>query len=143
MQRSVTRWEPFAELADLRSRIDRAFVDFTDSEARSWAPPMDVIRQDGELVLRADVPGIEPTEIQIEVEGDQLSLSGEQTEESETSDESFMRRERRSGSFIRTIRLPDGCDTSRIQATTHDGVLEIHVPVDETTEARKIAVSAR
>ena len=140
MARSMTLWEPFTDLAELRARIDRAFVDFTDSEARAWAPPMDVIREDGELVMRADVPGIRPEEIDVEVQGDQLTVSGKHSEEHEVSDDHYMRRERRSGAFMRSLRLPDGCDASKIKAETHDGVLEIHIPVVEKPEPSKIAV---
>ncbi len=137
----MTLWEPFTDLGELRSRIDRAFVDFTDTEARSWAPPMDVMREDGALLMRADVPGIRPDEIEIEVEGDQLTVSGRHTEEHEAADEDYMRRERRTGTFMRSLRLPEGCDISAIEARTHDGVLEIRIPVSEQASTRRIAVS--
>lgn len=140
MARTMTLWEPFTDLGELRSRIDRAFVDFTDTEARSWAPPMDVIRENGELVMRADVPGVKPEEIDIEVDGDQLTVSGSHSEEQEASEDHYMRRERRTGHFMRSLRLPEGCDASGITATTHDGVLEIHIPVSDKQKARKIAV---
>ena len=130
------------DLAELRSRIDRALVDFTDSEARSWAPPMDVVREDGELVMRAEVPGVRPDEIEVEVEAGRLTVSGRHAEEHETSDEHYVRRERRTGSFMRSISLPEGCDASKIEATTRDGVLEIHIPAPTGADAKKIKVSA-
>jgi HSP20 family molecular chaperone IbpA len=60
MATSMTRWEPFAELGDLRNRIDRLFGDLGGTQERGWMPALDVVRENGNLVLRADVPGIEP-----------------------------------------------------------------------------------
>lgn len=141
MARSMTLWEPLTDLGELRSRIDRAFVDFTDSEARAWAPPMDVVREGNHLVMTADVPGVKPEEIEIEVEGDELTVSGRHAEEHRVSEDHYMRRERRTGSFMRSLRLPEGCDPSGIEAKTHDGVLEIRIPIADKPAAQKIEVS--
>src|SRR5271166_5236658 len=103
----LTRWEPFAELGELRSRFDRMFDELTDGGGvRGWTPAIDVERDNGNLVVRADVPGIKPEEVKIEVEDDILTVSGHHEERSEQRDKRFLRRERRYGSFSRSLALP-------------------------------------
>jgi HSP20 family protein len=128
MARTITRWEPFAELADMRSRFDRLLGDLGDG-GREWMPAVDMIRDNGNLVVRADVPGIKPEEIEIKAEEGMLSISGKHEESTETKDEQFVRRERRYGAFSRTMVLPEGVDPKKIKATTHDGLLEVTIPL--------------
>ena len=94
-----TRWEPFTELGELRSRFDRMFEELTDGRERGWTPAIDVVRDNGNLVLRADVPGVKPEEVKIEVEDDILTVSGSHEERKEEKGKNFLRRERRYGSF--------------------------------------------
>ena len=68
MPGALTRWDPFAEFGELRSRFERMLEDFGDGHPREWMPAVDMIRDDGHLVVRADIPGIKPEEISIEVE---------------------------------------------------------------------------
>jgi HSP20 family protein len=74
MPRALARWDPFGELSDLRTRLDRMFDDWPWFEAREreWMPAIDVVREDGNLIVRADVPGIKPEEVKVEVEDDIL-----------------------------------------------------------------------
>lgn len=143
MPGAVTRWEPFAELGELRTRFDRMFADLIDGE-RPWAPAIDVERDNGNLVVRADVPGIKPEEVKIEVEDDILTVSGEHEERKEEKDKRFLRRERRYGSFTRSMALPAGVDAKKIKAKTHDGVVEVTIPLPKPAkkEAVKITPSA-
>ena len=99
MAGTLTRWDPFAELGELRSRFDRMFDEWLDGRERAWTPAIDVVRDDGHLVVRADLPGIKPEEVKIEVEDDILTISGEHEERTEEKDEDYVRRERRYGSF--------------------------------------------
>ncbi|HEY6890685.1 MAG TPA: Hsp20/alpha crystallin family protein [Solirubrobacter sp.] len=127
MASTLTRWDPFAELAELRTRFERLF---DDTEHRGmWTPAVDLVRENGHLVVRADVPGIKPEDIEIEVEDGMLTLSGKHEESTEETDERYMRRERRYGSFMRRLPLPDGVDPKKIKASTKDGVLEVTVPL--------------
>jgi Molecular chaperone (small heat shock protein) len=138
MPGALTRWEPFAELGELRSRLDRMFEDFADGREHEWTPAIDVERDNGNLVVRADVPGIKAEEVKIEVEDDILTVSGEHEERKEKKDKHFLRRERRYGSFSRSMALPAGVDAKKIKAKTHDGVVEVTVPLPK--EAKKETV---
>lgn len=80
MATELSEWRPFSDLGELRSRLDQAFRDFGDG--RDWTPSVDVLRRENELVLRANLPGIKPDEVRIEVEGDVLTISREHKEES-------------------------------------------------------------
>ena len=83
MAGTLTRWDPFSELRELRSRFDRLFDDWPDGHERAWTPAIDVVREEDHLVLRADLPGIKPEEVKIEAEDDILRVSGEHRESME------------------------------------------------------------
>src|SRR6516225_759479 len=126
---TLTRPDPFAELGELRSRFDRMFDEWLDGRERAWTPAIDVVRDDGCLVVRADLPGIKPEEVKIDVEDDILTISGEHEERAERKDEHYVRRERRYGSFSRSMALPGGVDVKRIKASTRNGVVEVTIPL--------------
>jgi HSP20 family protein len=95
MAGALTHWDPFSELADLRSRFfDRAFDDF-DSRDRAWAPAIDVVRKDGNVVVHADIPGIKPDEVKVQLANDVLTITGEHEEGKEEKSQQYVRRERR------------------------------------------------
>jgi HSP20 family protein len=135
MPGTLTRWDPFAELGELRSRFDRMLGEWPDGRGRVWTPAIDVVRENGHLVVRADIPGIKPEEVKIEVEDDILTVSGEHQESKEEKDKDYVRRERRFGSFYRAMALPAGVDAEKIEAKTRDGVVEVRIPLP--TEAKK------
>jgi HSP20 family protein len=137
----LTRWEPFAELGELRNQLDRMFGDLTEGRERRWAPAVDVVREKDSLLIRADVPGIKPDEVKIEVEDDILTVSGKHEETKEEKDKSFLRRERRFGSFSRSMALPAGVDPKKIRATTRDGVVEVTVPLPKEPEKKKVEIT--
>src|ERR1019366_9726316 len=138
MPGTLTRWSPFAELGELRSVFDRMFDEPTDGRLHAWTPAIDVVRENGSLVVRADIPGIKPEEVKIEVEDDILTVSGEHEEHKEEKEENFLRRERRYGSFCRSMALPPGVEAKKIKAKTHDGVVEVTIPLPK--EAKKETV---
>ena len=141
MARTITRWEPFAELADMRSRFDRLLGDLGDG-GREWMPAVDMVRDNGHLVVRADVPGIKPEEIEIKAEEGMLTISGKHEESAETKDEKYVRRERRYGAFSRTMVLPEGVDPKKIKATTHDGLLEVRIPLPKEAAPEPVTIKA-
>jgi HSP20 family protein len=143
MPGAITRWEPFAELGELRTRMDRMFADLFDGGSRTWSPAIDVERDNGGLVVRADVPGIKPEEVKVEIEDGILTVSGEHEETKEEKDEDrhFLRRERRYGSFHRSMALPAGVDASQVKATTRDGVVEVRVPLPKSVGKEKIEIT--
>ena len=142
MPGGLTRWDPYGELAELRSRFDRVFWDFGLDGGRKWTPAIDVERRDGTLIMRADMPGVKAEEISIEVDDDVLTISGKHEEAKEEKDKHYLRRERRYGFFSRSIALPAGVDVSKISAETHEGVLEVKVPLpEEVAEQKKVTIT--
>ena len=107
--------------------------------ASTTALPMDTVRRDGELVLRFDVPGVDPEKIDVTVDRGVLTVSATR-EETRTEGESPVVRERLFGSFRRSVRLAENLDADAIEASNNDGVLEIRIPVREEAKPRKIEV---
>jgi HSP20 family protein len=140
MTSSLTHWEPFAELADMRSRFDRMLSELGDGRERGWTPAIDVVRSNGDLVVRADVPGVKPEEIEVAVAHDTLTLSGKHEETKEAEEAGFVRRERRFGAFSRSIALPKGVDAKQIEATTKDGVLELKIPLPAEADKEPVTI---
>jgi HSP20 family protein len=145
MPGTLTRWDPFAEFGELRSRFDRLFdeVQVGRERTHSWTPAVDVVRENGNLVVRADLPGVKPDEVKIEFDHDILTMSGEHEERKEEMDKRFVRRERRYGSFARSLALPPGVDANRITAMAHDGIFEVTIPLPEEAKKEPITISAK
>ena len=144
MAHTITRWQPFADLAEMRSRFDRMFADLADGERGTHVPELDVVEHDDKLVVNVNVPGIKPEEIKVAVEDDLLTISGEHTEEHEETGKRYVRRERRHGAFSRTIALPETAKPDEVNATCHDGVLEVTIPLAQAPkhETRTITPKA-
>jgi len=141
MPHTITRWEPFSELAEMQNRFDRLLGDLTERRDRDWMPTVDMIRDDGHLVIRAEIPGIKPEEIEIKAEGNTLTISGKHEETKEDEGKEFVRRERRYGAFSRTMALPEGVDAKMIKATTHDGLLEVTIPLPEEAATEPVTIT--
>lgn len=141
MASTLTRWDPFTELAELRSRFDRVFEDIGAPRGRVWTPAIDVVREDGNLVLHADIPGIKPEEVKVEVKDDILTVSGAHEERTEEKEKDYVRRERRYGAFSRSMALPSGVDPEKITAKTHDGVLEVTIPMPEAPKKQAVEIT--
>jgi len=141
MSASLTRWDPFAELGELRSRFDRLFDDAAVAREPRWTPAVDVVRGNGNLVVRADLPGVKPEEVKIEVDHGTLTVLGEHEERKEEKDKHFVRRERRYGAFARSLALPPGVDAARITAKTHDGMLEVTIPLPEEAKTEPVSIT--
>lgn len=141
MRSFLSQWRPLGELDDLRAELDRMFEG--DGEPRVWRMAVDVVEEDGKIVVRADVPGIKTEDVKIEVEDSTLTISAVHEESSEEKGERFTRRERRRGSFRRSMPLPEGVRIDDIVATTKDGVLEVTIPVTEHEPAKRIEVTPK
>lgn len=143
MPNELTEWRPFSDFAELRHRLDQAFRDFGDGAHHGWTPSVDVVKKDDRLVLRANLPGVKPDEVKVEVEDDVLTVSGEHKEEKEEKEKDYVRRERRFGSFSRSMSLPPGVKAEDIEATTEDGVLEVTVPLPKSEEKETVEIKPR
>ena len=131
----LTTRDPFTR--DFDRIVRRAFG--TGFGPASTALPMDTVRRHGELVLRFDVPGVDPEKIDVTVDRGVLTVSATR-EETRTEGESPVVRERLFGSFRRSVRLAENLDADAIEASNNEGVLEIRIPVREEAKPRKIEV---
>jgi len=140
---AMTRWQPFAELAELRQRLDRTLAELSAGTGESWSPAVDVVREDGVLRMRANVPGLKPEEIKVEVDEDLVTISGEHAEETEREDGAFLRRERHAGAFSRAVRLPRPVDPTKVKATLHDGVLDVEIPMPAEKARHSVTITPK
>jgi HSP20 family protein len=146
---ALIRWEPAREVQTLQQEMNRLFGSFFDSPSaaggtgvttRRWIPAMDLVEDDGHYVLRADLPGLSEQDVKIELEGDVLSISGERSSEHESRKEGYYRVERASGSFSRSLTLPEGIDPETIQAHFDKGVLEVRIPKPQERKPHRVAI---
>jgi HSP20 family protein len=145
---ALIRWEPARELGTIQNEMNRLFNTFFDGPNpatsgvyRRWIPAMDLVETENDFVLRADLPGLSESDVKIEVEDNVLTVSGERKAEHEERKDGYVRIERSSGSFRRTLTLPEGVDPEAVKANFDRGVLEIHVPKPEQRKPRKVAIN--
>ena len=138
---AVSRWDPFNEMVSLREQMERLIG--RGGREEGWLPAIDVYDGRDELIVKAEVPGIEPDEIDLSVSENVLSLRGERRFEERNEDEGTYRVERRFGRFERSIALPPHCDADNIEATYENGVLEIRVPKVPAQEPRRLTVQRK
>jgi HSP20 family protein len=144
---------PFTALQRFADDVDRMFEGFGMGRGLSpwranerggplWAPAIDVVQKDDQLVIKADVPGMKKDDLSIEVTDDAITIQGERKSDREEERGGVYRRERRYGSFCRVIPLPEGAITEQAKASFRDGVLELTVPVPpSTTKGRKLEIT--
>jgi HSP20 family protein len=145
---ALIRWEPARELNSLQTEMNRLFNTFFDTPlpnggatGRRWLPAMDLVETDDDFVLKADLPGLSEKDVNIELEDNVLTISGERRSEHEERKEGLHRVERASGGFTRSLTLPEGVDPEAIKASFDRGVLEVHIPKPEQRKPRKVAIS--
>jgi HSP20 family protein len=136
---ALIRWEPVPMNRLFNNLFDTPTV--ASAQVRRFAPATDLIESDTHYILRADLPGLSEDDVNIEFEGNVLSISGERKSEHEHRGKGFYRVERSYGSFRRSLRLPAGVDAEAIKATFDKGVLEITVPKPEAAKAHKVEIS--
>ncbi|MGI8505715.1 MAG: Hsp20/alpha crystallin family protein [Solirubrobacteraceae bacterium] len=147
---ALIHWEPARELGTIQNEMNRLFNTCFDAPAsgtgnggtyRRWIPAMDLVETEGDLVLRADLPGLAEGDVNIELEDNVLTVSGERQAEHEGRKEGYYRIERSSGAFRRSLTLPEGVDPEQVKASFDRGVLEVRVPKPEPRKPRKVAIS--
>ena len=144
----VQRWDPFGDLRQIQDTMDRMWrrvgttprnsSDSPDIEA--WAVPLDVTQKGDKTVIRASMPGVSPEDIQVAIEDNVLTIRGQTAKEHQEEDETYLMRERRTGSFHRALRLPDSVDPDGVDPRYEHGILTITVPKAEAKRARKLQV---
>ncbi|MBN1272120.1 MAG: Hsp20/alpha crystallin family protein [Candidatus Aminicenantes bacterium] len=144
---AIIRWDPFRDLVTLREKMNRLFEDaFTargderDLVASTWTPAVDIYETEQELILTAELPGMEEDDIEIRIEDSNLTLKGERKFEKETKEENYHRIERAYGSFYRSFSLPPHIDQEKIKAENENGVLKITMPKKPEAKPKNIKV---
>jgi len=146
---SLTRWDPFAEMADLRREMDHIFGEFFGRTPSSmaateamWSPLVDIHETKDSFLLMAELPGVKQEDVEVSVEGDTLTLKGERKREAEVKEDQYHRIERSYGRFERSILLPPVVDPNRVKATYRDGVLEVQLPKKEEAKPKAVKIEA-
>lgn len=149
---TLTRWEPFRELADMRRNMDRMMERFFEDpifgsapawsqrNGGAWSLALDVAEDADNYIVKASVPGINPDDIEITLTDNVLTIKGETKEETESKETNWHVRERRYGTFMRSVTLPASVDVDRVEATNENGVLTLRLPKSEAVKPKKIAV---
>jgi HSP20 family protein len=147
---ALIRWEPMAEVNTIQNEMNRLFNTLFDQPSqtgrvngtsRRWLPPMDLVETGDHYVLRADLPGLSDGDVNVQLEDNVLSISGERKAEHEGQHDGYYRFERPFGAFSRSLTLPDGVDPDRIEAHFDRGVLEIRVPKPEQKKPKTVQIT--
>lgn len=141
---AVLRWDPWGELAALQRDVSE-LVDRTQAPAATQGhaglvPPIDAYRTADELVVRMELPGIDPEHVDVAVEDGMLVVSGERTFDADVEDDAWVRRERAVGAFQRSFNLPEGTDPQSITASFNHGLLELRVPHPPERKPHKVKI---
>ena len=142
---TLLNYRPYnAEADELPSGL-RLFQDsvarmFSEPGARPWSPSVDILESENDLVLKADVPGIEPKNIDISLENGTLTLKGERKFENSETHQGYHRIERSYGSFARSFALPETIDIEKVKAEFKNGVLTVTLPKKEVAKPRAVKV---
>ena len=148
---ALERWRPrlmgrspLRELARLEREMEDAFGRFPawpwGEQERGWAPAVDMIDRDDEVVLRADLPGLDEKDIEVTVEDGTLAIRGERKEQKEEKKEDYYYSERSYGAFARALPLPATVEADKVKATFKKGVLEVHLPKAKEAKGKKIEI---
>jgi HSP20 family protein len=136
---ALIRWEPDPVHRLFNTLFDTPTV--ASAPVRRFAPATDLIESDSHYILRADLPGLSEDDVNVELDGNVLTVSGERRSENEDRKAGYYRVERSYGSFRRSVRLPEGVDAEAITATFDKGVLEVAVPKPEAAKPHKVQIT--
>src|SRR5689334_2932958 len=144
--RTIARWEPFRGVTTLQDQINRLFNDTfertgEESSLSAWAPAVDIYETEHELVVKADLPDVDPKDLDIRVENNILTIRGERKFEKKVSEENYLRVERSYGSFARSFTLANTVNAEAIKADYQNGVLTLTVPKREEANPKQIKVN--
>jgi len=144
--RTIARWEPFRGVTTLQDQINRLFNDAferkgEDSSLSAWAPAVDIYETEQELVVKADLPDVDPKDLDIRVENNLLTIRGERKFEKKVSEENYLRVERSYGSFARSFTLANTVNSEAIKADYQNGVLTLTIPKREEAKPKQIKVN--
>jgi HSP20 family protein len=144
----LRRWDPFGELRRMQDNMDRLWRGFYANDEGSpaieqWAIPLDVVEEGDNILVHASLPGVKPDDIDVTIENDILTVKGHSTMEREHKNGNYLMKERRTGSFHRSLRLPDTVDTEKASPHYENGVLTVALPKVEPKKAKKLTINVR
>ena len=144
---AIVRWEPFRDAMTSQREFDRLFKEaftpfFGEGElsTRTWAPPVDIYETADSIVLKAELPGVDPKDVEVKVEDNSLFLKGERRFEKEVKNENYHRVERSYGSFARSFSLPNSIEAEKVKAEYKDGLLTLTLPKREEAKPKTIKI---
>ena len=145
---NLVKWNPWRDMPAMPDRLNRFFDDpffsigrmAEDSGLGMWNPAVDLYEKDDHFMIKAELPGVDKNDINIDLKDRLLTLSGERTHDKEVNEENYYRRERSYGKFQRAFTLPADVDSDKIEAEFKDGVLQIKVPKPEEKKAKKVTI---
>lgn len=150
---AIVTWQPFRELAAMQHRLDRMFSDTLprayagfrvpsgeDQGLGAWAPAVDIFETDQNVVLKAELAGVDPKDVEVRVENNTLYLKGQRKVDTEVKEENYHRVERSFGSFARSFALPDSVDADKVAAEYQNGILTLTIPKKEKAKSRAISI---
>ena len=144
----LIRWNPAREMFTLRNRMNDLFDDFFAPVARknddasfwNWNPAVDIYENDDNIVIKAELPGIDKKDLAVDVKDQRLTIKGERKTENEVKEDNYYRRERTYGRFERSFTLPADVDADKVKADYTDGVLKVEIPKPAKQKPKKITV---
>jgi HSP20 family protein len=145
---NLVRWDPFRELEDMSSRLNRLFgatpmlrgIEEDGNTFADWTPAVDLEETDKEYTLKADLPDMQKAEVKVGIEAGVLTIEGERKREKEEKGKKFHRIERSYGKFVRKLPVPSDVDQSHVGAEFKDGVLQVHMPKSATATPRALDI---
>jgi len=144
---SLMSWDPYRDFMALRDNINRLFEEAgrggdrpAEMTASAWGVPVDIYESRDEIVVRAEIAGIDPKDVKISLTGDQLQISGARQRETKTEGRNYLRVERRYGNFIRSFTLNVPVLPDQVKASYRDGILEVHLPKAEEVKPKEIPI---
>ena len=139
----LTRWDPFQEMLNLRRTVDRLFDNVNPDhewQPTQWGLALDVVENKDEFVVKASIPGINPDDLDISYSDDTLTIKGEIKSDKEYQEDQYHLRERRYGSFARSISLPTKIKGDAIEASYQNGVISLRLPKSEEVKPKRIPI---
>lgn len=143
---TLVRWDPLQQLVAMSNRLNRTpndpYTARTEDAFGAWAPPVDIFEKHDDLVIRAEIPGMQKEDMDVRIENGVLTLRGERKQDTEVGEENAYRLERVYGMFTRSFTLPTTVDAAKVTATYKDGILEVSVPKAETAKPKQVEIKA-
>jgi len=143
---NLNRWEPFRGAATLHEHLNRVFAEGfgrsgEESNLTTWAPAVDILENEHELVVQADVPDVDPKDLDIRVENNILTIRGERKFQKQVNENNYLRVERSYGTFARSFSLANTVNSEAIKADYQNGVLTLNIPKREEAKPKQIRVN--